>query len=399
MAGRRPRGRLPRRHRPGERRRRRARDTTRTSTGSRSPARTRSAWRSTRASPRTFPKPTICEMGGKNPAIVTGKADLDMAADGVTALGVRARRAEVLGLLARLRRARRSTTSSSPAGRARPRRSRSATRSSATTYMGPVIDEDAVDAFEQRGRRGAQERHGRHCGGERLTDGDARPRHLRAADRRRGARATRGSGRTSCSCRFVAVAPVDSLDEAFTLANDTELGLTAGLFSEDEPRSTRSSTASRPASSTSTAAPARPPARGRACSRSAAGRARARTARPAAARTTSSSTCASRAERWSRSDARRIDGDRPGASATALRGWSPSSRAPRPRAWIERDRQVTSPSLAARVPARARRGRGLGDRGRRRQPVPRLQRRASRSPRPATATPRWSTRSDRRPGS
>jgi 1-pyrroline-5-carboxylate dehydrogenase len=33
---------------------------------------------------------------------------------------------------------------------------------------------------------------------------------------------------------FVVVAPVDSLAEAMTLANDTEYGLTAGLFSEDQ---------------------------------------------------------------------------------------------------------------------------------------------------------------------
>jgi len=33
---------------------------------------------------------------------------------------------------------------------------------------------------------------------------------------------------------FVAVGPVDSLDEAMKLANDTEYGLTAGLFSEDQ---------------------------------------------------------------------------------------------------------------------------------------------------------------------
>ena len=33
---------------------------------------------------------------------------------------------------------------------------------------------------------------------------------------------------------LVAVAPVDSLDEALTLANDTELGLTAGFFSVDD---------------------------------------------------------------------------------------------------------------------------------------------------------------------
>ena len=38
---------------------------------------------------------------------------------------------------------------------------------------------------------------------------------------------------------FVAVAPVDSLDEALRLANDTEYGLTAG-FSARTPRSTNS---------------------------------------------------------------------------------------------------------------------------------------------------------------
>ncbi|HYI24888.1 MAG TPA: aldehyde dehydrogenase family protein, partial [Thermomicrobiales bacterium] len=33
---------------------------------------------------------------------------------------------------------------------------------------------------------------------------------------------------------FLAVAPVDSLEEALTAANDTEYGLTAGIFTEDE---------------------------------------------------------------------------------------------------------------------------------------------------------------------
>ncbi len=49
---------------------------------------------------------------------------------------------------------------------------------------------------------------------------------------------------------LVAVAPYDTLDEALTLANDTELGLTAGFFSPTPPRSTSSSTRSRPGSST-----------------------------------------------------------------------------------------------------------------------------------------------------
>ena len=51
-----------------------------------------------------WPRPCIAEMGGKNAAIVSRHANLHDAATGV-ALGVRAVRAEVLGVLARVRRA------------------------------------------------------------------------------------------------------------------------------------------------------------------------------------------------------------------------------------------------------------------------------------------------------
>ena len=98
---------------------------------------------------------------------------------------------------------------------------------------------------------------------------------------------------------LIAVAAVDSLDEAFTLANDTPLGLTAGMFSTDAGRGRRVPRPDRgrrrlhqPAGRRDDRAP------GPACSRSAVGRARGRTARRAAARTTCSSTFASRAERW-----------------------------------------------------------------------------------------------------
>jgi 1-pyrroline-5-carboxylate dehydrogenase len=45
-----------------------------------------------------YPKPVICEMGGKNTAIVSGRADLDVAADGVarSAFGLSGRSARLL---------------------------------------------------------------------------------------------------------------------------------------------------------------------------------------------------------------------------------------------------------------------------------------------------------------
>ena len=55
-------------------------------------------------------------------------------------------------------------------------------------------------------------------------------------------------------------------------ANAVEYGLTAGIFSEDPPRARPSSSGSRPACSTSTAAREPRPAPGRGSRRSAAGR-------------------------------------------------------------------------------------------------------------------------------
>jgi 1-pyrroline-5-carboxylate dehydrogenase len=92
---------------------------------------------------------------------------------------------------------------------------------------------------------------------------------------------------------FVAVAPVDDLDEALELANDTEYGLTAGFYSADPAEVDRFLDriqagvvyVNRKAGATTGAWPGVQPF--------GAGRGRAARARPAAASTTSSSSCAS----------------------------------------------------------------------------------------------------------
>ena len=97
---------------------------------------------------------------------------------------------------------------------------------------------------------------------------------------------------------IVAVAPVDSLDEALALANDTHLGLTAGFFSADDAEVERFLDrieagvvyVNRPAGATTGAWPGVQPFGGWKGSGT--------PARTAAASTTSSSTCASSAGRW-----------------------------------------------------------------------------------------------------
>jgi 1-pyrroline-5-carboxylate dehydrogenase len=98
--------------------------------------------------------------------------------------------------------------------------------------MGPVINTKAVDTFEQAVadvKAGGGEV---LLGGERIAEGDlargnfVRPTIVEAPFENR-------VWKDELFVPFVAIAPVDSLDEALERANDTEYGLTAGFFSED----------------------------------------------------------------------------------------------------------------------------------------------------------------------
>jgi len=176
------------------------------------------------------PKPVIAEMGGKNPAIVTKNADLDVATDGVlrSAFGFGGQKCsansrvyverEVYDDFVRLLK---DKTEKLKVGNPIER----------DVFMGPVVNEEAMNTFEQAA--GEAKKNGNVItGGERLTDGDlerglfVQPTIVEAPD---------GSWlwKKELFVPFLAVAPFDDLDEAIEKANDTEYGLTAGLFSKD----------------------------------------------------------------------------------------------------------------------------------------------------------------------
>ena len=177
-----------------------------------------------------WPKPVICEMGGKNPVIVSARADIDAAAEGTmrSAFGLQGQKcsaasrayversvydAFVAALVARAR----AVDIGDPLRRG--------------VYLGPVIDAAACARFEATVAEAA--RSGRVLtGGKRLTDGDlARGYYLEPTV----VEVPRDSAIWSAELfvPLIAVAPVDSLDEAFDLANRVPLALTAGFFSED----------------------------------------------------------------------------------------------------------------------------------------------------------------------
>lgn len=179
---------------------------------------------------KDFPKPVICEMGGKNPAIVSAKADLDKATDGVirSAFGfggqkcsatsrVYVQREVYEDFVNLLREKAERITVGNPLDR--------------ENWLGPVINESAVKTYREAVEEASKS--GRIvAGGEKIEEGDlARGNFVRPTV----VEVPRDSWiwKKELFVPFVAVGPVDSLDEALELANDTEYGLTAGFFSED----------------------------------------------------------------------------------------------------------------------------------------------------------------------
>lgn len=178
------------------------------------------------------PKPVACEMGGKNPAIVTATADLDVAAQGVTrgAFGLSGQKCSATSrvyverpvydeFVEKLVAKASELTIGDPLKK--------------ETFMGPVIDRAAVERFEKAVAEVESSGGEVLVGGKVLTDG--------AMGKGNFVEPTVVSAPLDSSVwteelfvPFLAVAPVDSFDEAIALANNTDFGLTAGLFSNND---------------------------------------------------------------------------------------------------------------------------------------------------------------------
>src|SRR4029077_10653433 len=94
-----------------------------------------------------FPKPVICEMGGKNPVIISSRADIDAAAEGTmrSAFGLQGQKCSAAS------RAYVERTIYSEFVTALVERTRAISLGNPLdrgVYVGPVIDEAAVARFE-----------------------------------------------------------------------------------------------------------------------------------------------------------------------------------------------------------------------------------------------------------
>ncbi len=178
------------------------------------------------------PKPVSCEMGGKNPVIVTKSADLDLATQGIVrgAFGLSGQKCSATSrvyieeevyddLVDRLVEATANLKVGSPFER--------------DTFTGPVIDRGVIERF----RRSVEEVVS--SGGKVLAGGEV----LSEGDLERGnfveptvvtAPLDSWIWKDELFMPFVAVTKVSGLAEGIALSNDTDFGLTAGLFSNDD---------------------------------------------------------------------------------------------------------------------------------------------------------------------
>ena len=179
-----------------------------------------------------YPKPTIVEMGGKNPAVVSRHADLEEAAEGIvrSAFGFGGQKCSANSrvyvekpvhddLVKLLVEKTEAITIGDPLLR--------------ENWMGPIVDQRAVDRHQQA--VSDARRDGRvFVGGERLSDKGMDRGYYVEPTVVGGLPADHRLFKDELFAPLTAVHAVDSFDEAIKLANETVYGLTAGVYSEDQ---------------------------------------------------------------------------------------------------------------------------------------------------------------------
>lgn len=179
-----------------------------------------------------YPKPSIIETGSKNPCIVTAKADLDKAVRGVinAAFGFQGQKCSATS---------RVYVERSVAGEftealvRRTKDLRVGDPAKDDVFVGPVIDRTAKETFAQWVSI-AKESGGKVlAGGHVITSGDCAHGHYVQPTVIGDLPNDHELFKRELFLPVLALAEVDTLDEALALANGTDYGLTSGIYSED----------------------------------------------------------------------------------------------------------------------------------------------------------------------
>ncbi len=179
-----------------------------------------------------YPKPCIAEMGGKNPAIIMSSANLDEAAEGVlkSAFGLQGQKCSACSRVYVDQRVageftRKLVEKTGKIVIGDPARKEN--------WLGPVINKSAYDKYAKFIDIARQD--GKVLiGGEQLTKEPYANGYFVKPTVVGGLPKDHALAREEMFLPITCIWEVESLDEALTLANRTEFGLTAGLFSRDD---------------------------------------------------------------------------------------------------------------------------------------------------------------------
>jgi len=181
---------------------------------------------------QSYPKPAVLEMGSKNPTIVTANADLRKAVEGIAraSFGYSGQkcsatsrvyvqdtvRSEFLNML-------KARTKELAVGD--PRRKE--------VFLGPLINQVAVERFTKAVEDAERSGGTLVCGGHVLSDGYFGRGYYVEPTVITGLSIAHRLFEEELFVPLIVVDEFKTLDEALRKANDTEYGLTAGIFTED----------------------------------------------------------------------------------------------------------------------------------------------------------------------
>ncbi len=176
-------------------------------------------------------KPVVMELGSKNPAIVTAKADIDKAVEGVVraAYGYCGQKCSAASRVYVQRSVKKKFLA---ALKDRINKIQVTDPRTKSAFMGPVINEGAVSTFEEA-VKSAEKKGKIFVGGKRLTKGLFKKGYYVEPTVATDLPSKHRLFREELFVPFLVVGDFKTLDEALDKANDTEYGLTAGIFSED----------------------------------------------------------------------------------------------------------------------------------------------------------------------
>jgi 1-pyrroline-5-carboxylate dehydrogenase len=182
---------------------------------------------------RPIPRPLIIEMGGKNPAIITTSADLDKASDGVmrSAFGAQGQKCSACSRVYIQREVRDQFVAMLVEKTERIKVGNPLERD---VWMGPVINEAAVSTYLSAVERAKKDGGTILTGGRRISDPPFDRGYFVEPTVIDGLPAGHPLFSEELFVPITVLADVVTLDEALELANRTEYGLTAGIYSENE---------------------------------------------------------------------------------------------------------------------------------------------------------------------